>query len=192
MELEKKIKEIFPKLNGVILDIGSKNRSYDFLFKEKPIAIDLIENKEMDVLKGDINNLNFESESFQSVVCLEVLEYISTPKKAVDEIYRILKTDGEVVLSTPFMLKVHNDKMRYTEECLIEIFSNFKSCKIHYIGNFYTIILDILRKKIIDIKFIPLKYLSAVLFLPLLIFLPLSRFSKDRNFVSGYLVVAKK
>lgn len=192
IELEKKIKKILPKLNGKILDIGSKNRAYDFLLKEKPIAIDLVENNKIDILAGDINNLDFPAESFDSVVCLEVLEYIITPQIAVDEIYRVLKNEGELVLSVPFMLKVHNDKMRYTAEYLYVLFKNFKSVEISYIGNFYTIILDIIRRKIIDIKFTPLRYLSALLFLPLLIFFPISRLSKDHNFISGYLIVAKK
>ncbi len=192
-QLEDYLKVFLPKLLGSTLDIGSKNRRYDYLLKQKPIAVDLLENKEREVLVGDITNLSFTDRSFQSVICLEVLEYVSDSKRAVNEIARVLSSGGEAVISIPFMYRVHQDKIRYTEEGLKELFKeHFSSVEILPIGNFYTVILDIIRGKIILIKSKLLKYLCYLPYVFLLLLLPIFRLSKDRNFASGYVILAKK
>jgi len=57
--LEEKIKKIAPIISGEVLDIGSKNRRYDSLFKAHIIAADINENKEKNIIKADINKLPF-------------------------------------------------------------------------------------------------------------------------------------
>ena len=49
----------------------------------------------------DIHNLPFNDESFDCVVCTEVLEHVYSPYKALDEIHRILKPKGSLILSVP-------------------------------------------------------------------------------------------
>lgn len=191
--LEKHLKVFLPKLTGPIFDIGSKNRRYDHLLKVKPVSIDLIENKEKEVSVGDITNLNFQDSSFQSVICLEVLEYVSDFKKAISEISRVLVVDGEAVISVPFMYRTHQDKVRLTDLYIRELFgTQFSSIHILPVGNFYTIILDILKSKINQVKFKLLRYLCYLPYLFLVLFIPLFKFSKDESFVSGYVILAKK
>jgi SAM-dependent methyltransferase len=190
-ELEKHLKYLLPGLSGAILDVGSKNRRYDYLLSSRPIAIDIVPNKEKDVLDGDIQNLQFQDNSFNSVVCLEVLEYVRFPQKAIDEMYRVLQAEGNVVVSLPFMMRSHEDRARYTKERLLEFFKNFSEVTIIPIGNFYTIILDVLRGKIMEQGFI-FKIILGILWLPLTIFLPLAKLSKDTRYVSGHIVIAKK
>lgn len=191
--LENYLKGFLPKLEGNILDIGSKDRRYDFLMKKKPIAIDIVEHKEKEIIYGDVNKLNFEDEHFDSAICLEVLEHLTTPHKAVSEIYRILKKNGTLFLSVPFMVKAHGDYLRFTKNYLKEnIFTLFSEVKIYPIGNFYTIILDILRDKIIKIRFTPLRYFSYLPYLLLVLFIPFSKLSKEDGYISGYFIVANK
>lgn len=189
--LEKYLNVYLPKLSGSILDIGSKNRRYDFLMKKKPIAIDLIADKDSDILSGDVCNLSFEDSSFENVVCLEVLEYVNTPQKAVDEIYRVLKNDGTLILSTPFIYKFHGDKLRYTENFLKEALFNFKSVEIFSVGNAYTVFLNVLFGKIKHIKFSLLRYIALALYLPLT-FLNCNKVYKSGKYNSGYFIIAKK
>lgn len=191
--LENYLKEFLPKLEGDILDIGSKDRRYDYLMRKKPVAIDIKELKEKDIIYGDVNNLNFKDESFNSVVCLEVLEHLATPHKAISEIYRVLKKNGALLLSVPFMVKAHGDQMRFTKNYLKEqMFASFSQAKIYPIGNFYTIILDILRDKIIKIKFTPLRYFIYLPYLLLVLFIPFSKTSKEDGYILGYFIAAKK
>ena len=110
--LERKLKVILPRLKGPILDAGSKSRRYDYLLCEKPTAIDLVENKNHDIQKGDINALSFENDSFRSVMCIEVLEYVHTPERALEELSRVISPGGTLVLTVPFMYREHGDSMR--------------------------------------------------------------------------------
>lgn len=78
-------------IKNKILDIGSKNRRYDHLFDGDIIAIDVNSNQEYNVIKGDLTNLQFPSNSFESIICLEVFENLEPDKflKGFEEIYRI-------------------------------------------------------------------------------------------------------
>ncbi len=190
-QLEREIKAILPALEGSILDVGSQNRRYDYLMNSRPIAIDIRENLSSDIVRGDVNDLPFEDSSFDNIVCLEVLEYVLTPEKAVSEIYRVLAPSGNLVLSVPFMYKTHGDQLRYTENYLSKLFSNFSSVKILPIGNAYTVILDIIFSSIKHIRFTPVRYLLTMIYLPLTFFIP-SRIITNTRHMSGYLVIANK
>ena len=190
-QLEQYLQEYLPRLTGAILDIGSKNRRYDYLMKERPTAIDIIENVSKDVKGGDINNLKFEDGSFENIVSLEVLEYINTPEKAIKEIHRVLSDGGSLILSVPFMYAFHDDQLRYTENYLKSLLSDFKTFEIFSIGNAYTIMLDIMYGKIKKIKFPLFKYLATVIYSPFTLFFP-RKIHKGGNYTSGYFIVAKK
>lgn len=191
--LEKYLKKELPKLNGSVLDAGSSNRRYDWLLKQKPVAIDIVENKEKEVVFGNINNLKYQDNSFDNIICLEVFEYLATPQKAIDEIYRVLKPGGKLTLSCPFMYKTHQDNLRYTDDFWEkELLVKFPKKEIKPIGNFYTIILDIIRGKIAKLKFKPVKYILYLPYLFLVLFIPLSKLSKDDVYISGYFITAKK
>ncbi len=190
--LEKYLKAALPKLEGRVLDIGSGRSRYDYLLKTKPEAIDTAPNEAKQIRFGDVNDLHYPNNSFDNVLCIEVFEYVKTPHKAAKEILRVLRPGGKLVLSAPFMYKTHEDFLRFTEDYLKELFAGFSSLEIKPIGNFYTIILDILRGKIAKLKFRPLKWLLYLPYLFLVLFIPLWRLSKDRNYVSGYFVICEK
>lgn len=191
--LEQYLKKELPKLKGSVLDIGSANRRYDWLLKQKPIAIDVVQNKEKEVEFGDVNNLQFSDNFFDNIICLEVFEYLTAPQKAIDEIYRVLKPDGQLVLSCPFIYKFHQDQLRYTANFWENILlKNFSQKEIKPIGNFYTIILDIIRGKIAKLKLRPIRYVLYLPYLFLALFIPLSKLSKDTVYISGYFITAKK
>jgi len=56
-------------------------------------------------VKADICNLPFENNSFDIILCNHVLEHIPDDKKAMEELYRILKPDGWGVFQIPQDLK---------------------------------------------------------------------------------------
>ena len=50
---------------------------------------------------ADIRNLPFPNHSFQAVICSEVLEHIPEHHRAVDELDRILRPGGHLIISVP-------------------------------------------------------------------------------------------
>jgi hypothetical protein len=58
------------------------------------------------VISGDVQNLPFESESYDMVICNHVLEHVEDDSKALNEIHRVLKKGGFAILQVPISLKL--------------------------------------------------------------------------------------
>ena len=71
------------------------------------------------VTKVDLNRetLPFKDSSFDAVACLDVIEHLMNPRHLLKEIYRVLKKEGELVISTPnvqwlyHLLRLNVDKV---------------------------------------------------------------------------------
>jgi 2-polyprenyl-3-methyl-5-hydroxy-6-metoxy-1,4-benzoquinol methylase len=82
-------------------------------------------------------------ESFEGIICSEVLEHIEDDDKAVKEIHRVLKKDGKLFISVPANPKLWDKSdrwashhRRYTKECMMSLLENngFKIKKGYYWG----------------------------------------------------------
>lgn len=72
-------------------------------------------------LVGDIINLSFlRGNTFDVVLCSEVLEHLLKPHKALKESKRVLKNGGILILTTPNPLKLSRD-IRRTLRCTVSI-----------------------------------------------------------------------
>jgi SAM-dependent methyltransferase len=79
---------------------------------------------------GDI----IPDETFDFVVCTEVLEHVCQPFFAVDEIRRVLKKEGAVFVTVPFNFMIHPpypDCWRFTEYGLKELFKGWKMVELN-------------------------------------------------------------
>jgi SAM-dependent methyltransferase len=59
--------------------------------------------------------------SFDIIFCEQVLEHIWQPQKALNNLYQWIKPGGWLVVSTPFLVKIHKcpeDYWRFTPDCL--------------------------------------------------------------------------
>lgn len=63
---------------------------------------------------SDIVNIPVEDESFDSIMCIEVLEHIVDPNKALSELTRILKKGGKLILTAPFASLTHYAPYHYS------------------------------------------------------------------------------
>ena len=74
---------------------------------------------------GDAQQLPFQQASTNTVLLLDVLEHLPSPKSCIAEIQRILKPKGKLIIQVPFMYPVHDaplDFHRWTEFGLERLF----------------------------------------------------------------------
>ncbi len=71
----------------------------------------------------DIHALSFENDSIDALLCIAVLEHVYDPKKAAEELIRVLKKGGEAFLYVPFIYRYHanvtkdyKDYYRYSKD----------------------------------------------------------------------------
>ncbi len=126
---------------------GFKVRSIDLadgfvaMLKEKAINAHL--NDSIDCKQGDITKVEFPDNTFDGIVCGEVLEHVLDDKRALSEFNRVLKKGGICVITVPVNPKlwdisdvVARHVKRYTKKELISLFQDngFRVEKIHFWG----------------------------------------------------------
>jgi SAM-dependent methyltransferase len=85
-----------------------------------------------------VNCLPFEDGRFGGVICEHVLEHLEEPAKAIEEISRVLKPKGLLILIVPFSWPLHDkpyDLWRFTEEGLRALLmKRFEQIRFETIG----------------------------------------------------------
>ena len=74
-----------------------------------------IERKVPDVdLVGDLQDMKgVSTESYNVVLCTEVLEHVPQPEKLIAEVRRVLKARGKLILSVPHLSRLHEEPYDY-------------------------------------------------------------------------------
>lgn len=87
----------------------------------------------------DIEAMTFADASFDAVICIDVLEHVRDPFKAVAEIKRVLRPQGTALIITPFLHAYHGkggksqsheevpDFWRFTHQGMQKLFDDFSS-----------------------------------------------------------------
>lgn len=91
-------------LTGKCLDVGSRgkeSRYYSLLHNiDGYVSLDPDAGCLPDVV-GGAENLPFENESFDSILCTQVLDDVPDPRLALQEFNRVLKKGGHLLISVP-------------------------------------------------------------------------------------------
>lgn len=109
-----------------VLDVGCGDRPYGELLAAtaKVVGFDVPGNPHAD-LHGSIEALPVEDESFDVVLCLQVLEHVPDPAAAVRELRRVVRPGGRVLASTHGVYPFHpnpDDLWRWTHSGLERLF----------------------------------------------------------------------
>jgi SAM-dependent methyltransferase len=72
----------------------------------------LKQKSKIDFVRADIHFLPFKDEAFSKILCFDVIEHLRFPDRAVKEISRIVKTDGEGYIRLPNKWTVHEGLLR--------------------------------------------------------------------------------
>jgi len=142
--LNRRLRRAFAKITpGVTLDVGAKHSPYRCLVPHTEFrTLDIASEGKPDQL-GDVQNMHFGEDEFDTVICTQVLEHVKNPGKAVNEIRRVLRPGGVCVLSAPFIYPYHadpNDYYRFSREALEDLFSDFSQVQIIPYGNRFQVI----------------------------------------------------
>ena len=146
----------------------------------------------------DVNKLEFEEETFDLVFILEVLEHLKEPKKAIDQIYKVLKSNGTIIVSTPFILEIHgapNDYYRFTKYGLKHLLNGFNNIIIKernsYFDSIVVLYIRLIRSRYFTDRFIGLFFLFiSIVFYPLIYIL--SKIIRSDLITTGYVCSARK
>jgi 2-polyprenyl-3-methyl-5-hydroxy-6-metoxy-1,4-benzoquinol methylase len=104
------------RIRGHVLDVGAGTWTYPRQMLQEQdgvqyISTDCFEHPNIDVV-SDIHHLTdiFEPESFDFLICTDVLEHISRPWVAVRQLHAVLKSGGILLLTTPFNFHLHGSQ----------------------------------------------------------------------------------
>lgn len=105
------------KENDSIVDLGCGDGFYLYLLSNLPMSLKLtgfdhdkivlnnakknLVNKKVKLILGDVQKLPFRDNTLKKVILTEVLEHIADDKKALAEIFRIMKPNGVLLITVP-------------------------------------------------------------------------------------------
>ena len=204
-------------ISGKTIDIGSGDRYYEKLLKgtfTSYVALDKVEywgsdntNPPPDI-SGDAENIPVAAEQFDSALLIEVLEHCLEYEKILVEANRVLKKEGHILITVPFLIWVHGspfDYFRYTKNALPIILerAGFSVVELHNTcgaGGVVAAILNTVTDTTFGFskarKFFHIYFLGFILpffWLAMNVFaVVFDRLFPNPNYTFGYVIVAKK
>lgn len=116
--LAKAIAENAKALSGKLLDVGCGTKPYQSLFHTVEYC-GLEIDSESSRARGfadffyDGNIFPFAADTFDSALCNQVLEHVFNPDDFLSEIRRVLKSNGKLLLTVPFVWDEHEQPYDY-------------------------------------------------------------------------------
>lgn len=140
---------IAPKLaplQGRLLDVGCGEMPYrtflpkdvDYVGIDVPQAAAFSMQGNEEIISFDGCHIPFPDETFDTVLCTEVLEHAPEPAALIAEIERVLKPGGTLIATVPFSARVHyapHDFHRFSKYALARMFAAFPDVRIEERGN---------------------------------------------------------
>lgn len=129
-EIDVDLMECKSILKGKVLNAGAGWRDVSHLVEGELINQDITwpgdERTNIDIY-SPLHHIAVESDYFDAILCIGVLEHVENPEEAVPELLRVLKPGGHFILEVPFLQpehKVPTDFQRYTKDGLVRLVSH--------------------------------------------------------------------
>jgi ubiquinone/menaquinone biosynthesis C-methylase UbiE len=116
-----------------LLDLGCGVKPFKGIYSEfctNSVGIDVAASPhhktEVDIIY-DGKNIPFDDNRFDYVFCTEVMEHVPEPASFLKEIHRVMKAEGILIMTTPFLVPLHeepHDYYRYTSHGINHLLSN--------------------------------------------------------------------
>lgn len=132
-------------VGGKILDLGAgtiRSSYFDFLRVDKKaeiVSIDALPDRKPDIVGNLEDGIPLPDQSYDAVLCFNLLEHVFSHQKLVNESYRVLRQSGRLIGYVPFLVPFHpdpQDYFRYTRHGLERIFKDagFSKVEVIYVG----------------------------------------------------------
>lgn len=105
-------------VGAVILDFGAGHGDFSMILNERHVvALDVYPYDEIDIVCDMQKETPFKKACFDAIVLMNVLEHVQQPEKLMTLLAGLLRPDGLLVITVPFLLKLHQipyDFYRYS------------------------------------------------------------------------------
>ena len=151
------MKEVISYAKGELLDVGCGESPFYPLFSQRTngyVKTDVLTSSGKPDLYSEIGALPFKDNSFDTILCTQVLEHVFDPFWAISEMERLLRSRGVIIIGTPLIYWIHEapiDYYRYTKyfyQKIAEIY-DFEILFLKEVGGIFSVLTDILSKGII-------------------------------------------
>lgn len=205
--LDASLERISADFKGVVLEVGCGKKKRRGTFKPPLQATSQwlymdIETSRQPHIQADTQYLPIKNFSCDTVVCLEVIEYVNSPQSAIQELSAALKPGGKLILSLPFMHRFDNavDSWRISDTKVSDILgkNGFTAISCSHHGGACAVIASILKFATSAIPHFPLRIIAGYcIYLPVALLqildpLIMKYIPSLKTFSTGYLFVATK
>lgn len=179
----------YSNVDGILLDAGCGNGQFTEMFVKnlnikKVIGVDFSENmlkvaKErarekgyedrIGLVRADLENIGFGDEIFDVVYLFGVLEHLDNPQKVIEELVRVCKVNGVIILNVPrkwslahitFMLFGQNPRDWGTAKRSFKIWEKARYYKFYTFGDVKRMVGNTNKCKLLER--IPVHYIHVV------------------------------
>ena len=119
--LEPFILSALQQCQGPLLDLGCGNKPYQAHYPQgENVGADVVQSSLncVDVVLTPGEPFPFDDARFGAILCTQVLEHVEDPHLLLRECQRILRPDGQLILTCPFIWELHerpHDFLRFSE-----------------------------------------------------------------------------
>lgn len=171
--LDAELARLTAGVTGRVLDVGGRRRARGRFRPPAGVAwvrLNVDPRDEPDVV-ADAQALPVAAGVVDWVVCLETLEYVETPARAVAELGRVLRVGGHALVSVPFLHRADavTDRHRFTETALRELLQSAGLVVVEIVaqGRFFTVLANMLLQATAAVGPRPLRWALASCTVPL-------------------------
>lgn len=135
------LSRVLPTFTGAVLDVGCGDSPYRFLLRPDQTnyhGIDIVDAQDFDYHNPDVTRFDgrcipFPTDSFDAILCTEVLEHVEDAPQLISEMLRVLRPGGRAIITIPWSARFHfipHDYCRYTPTRLGHLFREFSNVRI--------------------------------------------------------------
>lgn len=124
--LQRDLKARLGAFRGRLLDVGCGQKPYgDFLHSSvEHVGVDVVPGPKVDVVIDGVH-LPFPDQSFDAILCTQVMEHAAYAEEVRDEMVRCLRPGGTIIITVPFIYNEHgapDDFRRLSRYGVVQLF----------------------------------------------------------------------